>query len=99
MKKIFLTLLFLIIASSSYAYPYYHGHYEYRGGGWVWVVPAIVGGVIGYEIAQPRQPNVVIIQQPTNTVTQTSQTEKCSPWAEIKNTDGTVTRTRTCTSQ
>ena len=86
MKKIFLTLLFLIIASSSYAHPYYHGHYEYRGGGWVWVVPAIVGGVIGYEIAQPRQPNVVIIQQPTNTVIQTSQTEKCSPWAEIKNT-------------
>lgn len=37
------------------------GHYVYRPG-YGWVVPSIVGGVIGYELAQPRRPDVVIVQ-------------------------------------
>lgn len=47
----------------SNAEPWHHGggHYVYRPG-FGWVVPAVVGGVIGYEIAQPRQPNVVVVQ-------------------------------------
>jgi hypothetical protein len=39
------------------------GHYVYRGGvGAGWVVPSVIGGVIGYELAQPRRPDVVVIQ-------------------------------------
>jgi hypothetical protein len=39
--------------------------YGYRGYG-NWVAPAVVGGIIGYELARPRyyeQP-VVVVQQP-----------------------------------
>jgi len=40
----------------------YHGGCCYRGGyGMGWVAPAVIGGVIGYEIAQPR---TVIVEQP-----------------------------------
>jgi hypothetical protein len=50
----------------------YRGGY-YRGGyGYGWVAPAIVGGVIGYELSRPNtvyvepQPSVVYLQpQPT----------------------------------
>lgn len=47
----------------SQAEPWHHGggHYVYRPG-FGWVVPAVVGGVIGYEIARPAQPNVVVVQ-------------------------------------
>jgi hypothetical protein len=46
-----------------------YGHYEnhYHGGGWGgFVGPALIGGIIGYELGQPRvyQPAPVIIQQP-----------------------------------
>jgi hypothetical protein len=37
------------------------GHYVYRPG-FGWVVPSVIGGVIGYELARPVQPNVVIVQ-------------------------------------
>ena len=71
-----------------------HGHYEYRGhgygnNGWVWVVPTIIGGVIGYEIAK-SQPTTqtVIIQQQNPTV--------CSPWITTVNPDGSTVQSRTC---
>jgi hypothetical protein len=50
-------------SSDSHAEGWHHGggHYVYRPG-YGWVVPAVVGGVIGYEIARPAQPNVVIVQ-------------------------------------
>ena len=50
----------------------YHGggyHHGYYGGGYYagnnWVAPAIIGGVIGYELSRPRyvEPQPVIIQQ------------------------------------
>jgi hypothetical protein len=64
MKRL-LTVLALTVASISVqAHEEWHhggGHYVYRPG-FGWVVPAVVGGVIGYELAQPRQPNVVVVQ-------------------------------------
>lgn len=67
----------------------FHGHYEYRGNAWVWVVPTIIGGVIGYEIAK-SQPTTqtVIIQQQNPTV--------CSPWVTTVNPDGSTVQSRTC---
>ena len=62
------------------------GHWERRHNAWVWVVPAIVGGIIVYEAT--RQPDVIVIQKEIE--------PNCSPWTEIENSDGTITRTRTC---
>jgi hypothetical protein len=89
MKKFLLSCVLLISTS---AMAQHHGHWEHRGGGWGWVAPVVIGGVIGYEIAQPRPP-VVISQQPPVII----QQQNCSPWTEIRNPDGTVTVTRTCT--
>jgi hypothetical protein len=52
MRKIALTLLLLVAAASAEARCCY-----YRGG---WVGPALLGGVIGYELSRPS----VIVQQP-----------------------------------
>jgi len=60
MKKIALSLIFLAFAGSASA----HGYY--RGGGY-WVAPAIVGGIVGYELGRPRyvyETPPVVIQQP-----------------------------------
>lgn len=66
MKKILLPIILsagLGMCMTSYAEGWHHGggHYVYRPG-FGWVVPAVVGGVIGYEIARPVQPNVVYVQ-------------------------------------
>ena len=94
MKKIVLFLALLTGASAFAQHHHYHGHWHRSGGGWVWVVPTIIGGVVGYEIAKSQQP--VVIQQPPIVVPQPIQ-QTCSPWTEIQNPDGTITRTRTCT--
>jgi hypothetical protein len=98
MKKILLVVL-MTIATAAFAQ---HGHFRHghhhnghwqRGysGGWVWMVPAIIGGAIVYEASRqpPPQPVIIQQQQPVDT--------NCSPWTEIQNPDGTITRTRTCT--
>ena len=69
MKKLIASL---IIAGSAVAIPAQaqHYHHGYRWGGGSWVAPAIIGGVIGYELNRPRYdpyyypPQQVIIQQP-----------------------------------
>jgi len=58
MKKSILALSLFILVGSAEAHGYYrHGY---------WVAPAIVGGVIGYEMSRPRyyEPPVVVVQQP-----------------------------------
>ena len=72
------------------AHGYGGGHWArgHGGNGWMWVVPAIVGGVIVYEVNRQPPPQTIIIQQ--------SVEPNCSPWTEIQNPDGTITRTRTC---
>ena len=93
-----LLAILLVTLSSSVMAQYHHGHWERRGGGWGWVAPVVIGGVIGYEISQPRPP-VVVTQQPPVIIQQPQvvQTQTCSPWTQIQNPDGTVTVTRTCT--
>jgi hypothetical protein len=98
MKRIFIVLA-LLASTSAFAQ---HGHWAYRNGGWGWMAPAVVGGVIGYELARPPvvyagQPVVVqqpvIVEQPQ--VIAPAQ-QQCSPWTQVQNPDGTVTSTRTC---
>ena len=89
----------------SHAYPGYRagGHIS---GGWGWTVPAAIGGLIVYQAIRPQpvyvqQPSVVyqqapvIIQQPADF--SNVQNQNCTPWTEVQSSDGTTTRTRTCT--
>lgn len=68
-----------------------HGHWQRGyGGGWMWVISAIVGGTIIYGATQPQQQTIVV---------QPMTDPNCSPWTEIQNQDGTITRTRTCANK
>ena len=56
MKKLIIntvvwTIVTMSIMFAVSAEAYWRGGYGYRGG---WVAPVIIGGVIGYELAQPR---------------------------------------------
>lgn len=72
MKKSILALLLLSAMGMTSAQWHHHGGYCcYRGGyGGGWVGPAIIGGVIGYELTRPQtvyvepQPSVIVQQQP-----------------------------------
>ena len=66
-----LFILSLLIISSSVAMAHEgFRHYGYRGGCYNcggWVAPALIGGVIGYELSRPpvyTAPPVVYTQQP-----------------------------------
>ncbi len=65
-----------------------HGHWVHRGHAWEWVIPAVIGGVIVYQATKPPAP-IVVQQEP-------GYDPNCSPWTEVINPDGSITRTRTC---
>jgi hypothetical protein len=97
MKKVILALALLTSASAFAQHHGHHGHGHWHRGnnGWVWVAPTIIGGLIGYEIARNQPP--VVVQQPVIVQNQgLPPYQQCSPWTEIQNPDGTITRTRTC---
>lgn len=97
MKKIL--LLILLTISTAVMSHGSHGYWRHApSGGWSWVAPAVIGGVIGYEISKNNPPQTVIIQQPPPfVIPPTIVTEQvCSPWTQIINPDGTTTYTRTC---
>jgi hypothetical protein len=104
MKKVLLALSLVLLAGSASAQHFghhgHHGHHGgyYRGGGWGWgpVIGGALAGAVMYDIYNRpvvvQQPPVVIQQQPA--VVQ--QNQNCTPWTETQNSDGTITRTRTC---
>jgi len=68
MKKLLLALSLITLLGTAQSHDgWHHGGCCYRGGGMGWVAPALIGGVVGYELARPpvyvEQPSV-IIQQP-----------------------------------
>lgn len=81
-----------------FVHPYatYHNHHSpvvvYKNNDWV--TPAIIGAVGAAIIIESNnrrnEPRVVVQQLPT------VQTQTCTPWVEIQNSDGTVYRQRTC---
>jgi len=101
MKKILVALSLLALTGSAMA-QHYHGHGfrhpgHYRGPGVGWWVAPVVVGAIGYELGRQQ----VIVQQPPVVIQQQSvpyygQSQNCTPWTETQNTDGTITRSRTC---
>lgn len=115
MKKLALAIALLTTATVASAhgwergpgYGYHYGHGGYGGygyhehyhGGANWVAPALIGGIIGYELSQPRTVYVqppVVYQQPQ--VVYPGNSQYCSPWTETVDQYGAVTRTRTCTN-
>jgi hypothetical protein len=98
--KQFLAMLLLTISATAFAGPHHghHGHWRSHGNGWVWVVPALIGGAVGYEIARNQPPVVMQPQAPAVIYTERGvyQTQNCSPWVETQQADGTIIRTRTC---
>jgi len=90
MKKIILTLALLSVVVSAQAHGYYRGgccyHSGYYGGGG-WVAPALIGGVIGYELARP---NTVVVEQPPVVYVQPQQPTVQAPpygyhWQQMTN--------------
>lgn len=62
MKKILLSVLLLGLFSTTANADWHGGYHGYRGGyGSGWVAPALIGGVIGYELSRPQ---TVVVQQP-----------------------------------
>ena len=62
MRKVILSVTLALATMSANAQCHHHQHYYHGGGGIGWAFPALVGGVIGYEIA--KQPAPVVVQQP-----------------------------------
>jgi|APCry1669188910_1035180.scaffolds.fasta_scaffold244695_2 hypothetical protein len=103
MKQL-IALILLAVSVSAMAQPgfrhYHHGYYP--GYNYGWVAPTIIGGVIGYEIARNQppvivQPPVVVQQYPVPpAAVYYGQSQQCTAWTEVQNSDGTITRTRTC---
>jgi hypothetical protein len=96
MRKFLLVFLLSLVAVSVNAHEY--GYRHHGGYGYGWVAPTIIGGVIGYELANRPvvvQQQPVIIQQPVYTQPYPVGTN-CTPWQVVQMPDGTYTQTRTC---
>jgi hypothetical protein len=101
MKKLFITLALACVTLPSLAQHRHHGHWHHRHHhgyyGNSWIAPLVIGGVVTYALTRPEpiivhQPPVIV--QPNPTVL---QNPTCTPWTETYSSDGTITRTRTCT--
>jgi hypothetical protein len=98
MKKIIVALSLLAVTGTAMA-QHYHGHGLRHHGPRViyrdnWIAPAVGALIIGAAINEAHNRQVqsqVIIQNPPTPLGQV-----CTPWTETQNSDGTITRTRTC---
>jgi hypothetical protein len=102
MKKLFIILALAcatVPALAQHRHHGNHGHWQHRHHGYYgnsWVAPLVIGGIVTYSLTRPEpvivqqpvivQPNPTVLQNPT-----------CTPWTETHSSDGTITRTRTCT--
>ncbi len=67
-----IAIIMMLTTCSAFAHGF-HGYYGHRYYGGGWVAPAIIGGVIGYEMSRPQvviQQPPVIVQQPPIVVQQ-----------------------------
>jgi hypothetical protein len=100
MKKI-ITLVLLTVSVSAFADWRHGGHHHggyYRGGNWGW--GPVLGGAIAGAVIYDIYNRPVVVQQPPVVVQQQQpiliQSQNCTPWTETQTSDGTITRTRTC---
>lgn len=105
MKSKILGITLLVIAGSASAQHFrhhgHHGHWRHIHGGSNWVPALIAGGIVGVAIANNRQTETVIVQQPSvilrNPPVYVERQPVCTEWKEIQTTDGVIYRERTCT--
>jgi hypothetical protein len=84
MKKILLTFIIALAAVPAMA-QWHHHHCCYRGG---WVGPALIGGVVGYELSRPRTVVVeqpIIVQQPQQPIIVPSAAPAGYHWQQMIN--------------
>lgn len=68
MKSVLASLVIALSSGATMAQHYghhghgHHGNYHRGGGGYNWVLPAVIGGALMYEIGRQNQP--VVIQPP-----------------------------------
>jgi hypothetical protein len=98
MKKILVALSLLALTGTSMA-QHYHGHgFRHHGPRVIyrdnWIAPAVGALIIGAAINEAHNRHIqtqVVIQNPPTLLGQV-----CTLWTETQNSDGTITRTRTC---
>lgn len=95
MKK-FLVASLLLISGTVFAHGQYGYYHHYHGGHNNWVAPLIIGGAVGYAISRPPVVYSPPVVYPPVSAIPTIQTQTCTPWTEVQNVDGTISRTRTC---
>lgn len=101
MKNILLSLLLMVFSAPVFAGPAHHHRHHYGHHHWNhsqsgrWIAPVIIGGVVGYALAQPSvaQPAPVIVQQQPVYI---QETVNCTEWKEIMLPNGTIARERYC---
>ncbi|MDD2838160.1 MAG: hypothetical protein PHX59_04315 [Sulfuricurvum sp.] len=88
----------LIVSASAYASPghdrgYYspahhhnEGRYEHRNNG-NWVVPLVIGGVLGYVLSEPRQENVRYVSTVQRPIVYASQPMYREQWVYFSDCD------------
>jgi hypothetical protein len=104
MKNILLSLLLMVFSAPAFAGPahhhrhhhgYHHGNHWNHSHAGRWIAPVIIGGAIGYALAQPTivQPAPMIVQQPLQP---TETYLNCTEWKEVMQPNGTIIRERYC---
>lgn len=101
MKKLFISLLLagatLPVLAQHHGHHFRHHMHKSHGPSWGYIVaPLVIGGIAGAAIANNRQPETIIIQQPPQQ--SVIQNQNCTPWTETHSSDGSIVRTRTCTN-
>ena len=108
MKKLIALVMFAVFATAALAEPHHpgpvpmhgQGHWRPHGNGWAWVVPAMIGGILTYEIVKTQEQRPVIITEPPVIVQQPPVVVQprpvCTDWREYIGSDGKIYRERTC---
>lgn len=99
MKKLLLSLLLMVFSAPAFAGPHHHRHHGHHHWNHAhpgkWIAPVIIGGVVGYALAQPSvaQPAPVIVQQQPVVI---QDATNCTEWKEVMQPNGTIVRERYC---
>ena len=99
MKNILLSLLLMVFSAPAFAGPthhhrHHHGYHHHAHAG-RWIAPVIIGGVVGYALAQPsvaQSAPVIVQQQPVIIQDSTN----CTEWKEVMQPNGIIVRERYC---
>ena len=99
MKKLLISLLLMVFSAPAFEGPHHHRHHGHHHWNHAhpgkWIAPVIIGGVVGYALAQPSiaQPAPVIVQQQPVII---QEATNCTEWKEVMQPNGTIVRERYC---